>query len=138
MIINKSYPATISHQFSLEVIFKALNKKYFITKFNCFFQVFRNWVTIITQKNGAIVKQHVEMLNLNAKIPIKMPKHAFSDKYFINFFITSILSIYGNIIDNLNIRKILKLEETIQVFIIKENKLHCLESMKERNANFAT
>lgn len=77
------------------------------------------------------------MLNLNAKICMQNSKLAFWDKYLINFFLASMPIIYKRIINNLNMRNILTLQEIVYAFYTKKIKLTNLEVIKKENAHFA-
>lgn len=77
------------------------------------------------------------MLNLNAKIRIQKPELAFRDEYLINFLGASMPSTNEGIIDNLNMRKSLTLEETLRALRTKETELNNLRTIKEESAHFA-
>lgn len=76
------------------------------------------------------------MFNLNIKICVQKLKLACQDKQFTNFFVASMPSIFRRIIDNLNMRNILMLEETVCILCIKEIKLTNLGIIKKESTHF--
>ena len=76
------------------------------------------------------------MLNLNAKIHVQKPKLAFWDKHLTSFLPASMLFTHEGIINNLNMRNILTLEEKVCAPCTKETELTNLGVIKEKNAHF--
>lgn len=100
--------------------------------------VFINFfATVSIQKNIAIIEKYKAILNLNVKIQIQKPKLFFYNKYLINFFLASIPFTYKRIIDNLNMRDTLILNNVICLFQTKKTKFTNLEVIKEENVYFA-
>lgn len=137
MSVDKSHLATILELSSPEEMFEALDKKYSATNSARLRQLLRNCQAISTQKNVAVVEKYEAMLNLNAEIRIQKPELAFRDEHLINFLVASMPSTYEGIIDNLNMRETLTLEETVRALRTKETELNDLGNIKEESANFA-
>ena len=77
------------------------------------------------------------MLNFNLEIRMQKPKFTFCDKNLINFLLANMPSTYEGIINNLNLRNILTLEETVCALCIKKTELNDLGVIKEENIHFA-
>ncbi len=77
------------------------------------------------------------MLNLNPEIFLPKPELAFQDDHLTTFLLVSMLFTYESIINNLNIRDILTLEETVRTLRTKETVLANLDVIKEDSAYFA-
>ena len=138
MSVDKSHLATIRELSTSEKMFEALDKKYSATNATRLRQLFCDCQAISTQKNVTVMGKYEAMLNLNAGIRIQKPELAFRDKHLINFLLASMPSIYEGIIDNLNMRDTLTLDDIVRVFRTKETELTDLGVIKEESAHFAT
>lgn len=138
MSVDKSHLTTILELATPEEMFKALDKNYSATNPARLRQLLCDCKAISTQKNAGVVEKYEAILNLNAAIRIQKPELAFWDEHLINFLVSSMLSSYEGIIDNLNIRDALTLEETVRAFYIKETELNDLKVIKEKSSHFAT
>lgn len=83
------------------------------------------------------MEKYKSMLSLNTKIYMQTPRFAFWNEYLTNFLLANIPSTYKKIINNVNIRNILMLKETICTLYIKKTKLTNLGVIKEENMHFA-
>lgn len=113
-------------------MFEALDKKYSVTNIICLYQLFCNYQAISTKKNVTIIEKYEKMLNFNAEICIQKPELTFQDKHLINFFVTSLSSTYGRIIDNLNMRDTLTLDGAVCAFCTKKPSLSMRGSLKRK------
>lgn len=84
-----------------------------------------------------MIEKYEAILNINTEIQIQKPKLAFCNKHLINFFLTSISSIYEAIIDNLNMRDTLMFDVVVYALWIKKTELTNLEVIKEESVYFA-
>ncbi len=114
MSVDKSHLVTILEISSPKEMFEALDKKYSVTNSARLRQLLRNCQAISTQKNVAVEEKYEVMLNLNAEIRIQKSELTFRDEHLINFLVASMPSTYESIVDNLNMRETLTLEETVR------------------------
>lgn len=84
-----------------------------------------------------MVEKSKSILNLNIEIHIQKPEFAFWVKYLTNFLLASMSFTYKAIINNLNKRNVLTLEEIVYVIYIKKTKFTNFEAIKEEIIYFA-
>lgn len=111
MSVDKTHLATILKLSDPKDMFNALDKKYSATNVARLRQLLSDSQTVSTQKNVGVLQKHEAILNLNAEIRVQKPELAFHDVHLINFLLASMPTTYESIIDNLNMRETLTLED---------------------------
>ena len=137
MSVDKTHLATILELSDPKDMFDALDQKYSASNAARLRQLLRDCQAVSTQKNVGVMEKYESMLNLNAEIRVQKPELAFRDEHLTNFLLASMPSTYEGIIDNLNMRDILTLEETVRALRTKETELTDLGVIKEESAHFA-
>ena len=120
MSVDKFHLATILELSTSKEMFEAFDKNYSATNAARLRQLLRDCQAINTKKNVAVMEKYEEMLNLNAEIHIQKPELAFRDEHLINFLVASMPSTYEGIIDNLNMRDTLTLDDVVRALRTKE------------------
>lgn len=137
MRMDKTYLATILELFDPNNIFDILDWKYSVFNSAHLCQLFCKCQVVSIQKNVRVIEKYKSILDFNVKIRMQKPKLVFWNKYLINFHLASIFFTYEGIIDNLNMRNILMLEEIVCAFYTKKIELTNLEIIKEESMYFA-
>lgn len=135
--VDKTHLATILELSDPRNMFDTLDRKYSASKAARLRQLLRDCQTVSTQKSVGVIEKYESMLNLNAGIRVQKPELAFRYKHLTIFLLASMSATYEGIIDNLNMRNVLTLEETVRALCIKETELTNLGAIKEESAHFA-
>ena len=133
---EKTHLATILELSDPRNMFDIFDQKYSASNVARLCQLFCNCQAVSTQKNVRVMEKYKSTLNLNGEIHVQKLELAFWDEHLTNFLLANMLSIYEGIIDNLNMRNILTLEETVCALCIKKTKLTNLEAIKEESTHF--
>ncbi len=134
--VEKTLLATILELSDPKDMFDALDQKYSASNAARLRQLLCDCQAVSTQKNVEMMEKYESMLNFNEDIRVQKPKLAFRDEHLTNFSLASTPSTYEGIINNLNIRDILTLEETVCALRTKETELTDLGVIKEENEHF--
>ena len=137
MSVDKTHLATILELFDLKDMFNTLDQKYSALNAARLCQLLRNCQAVSTQKNVKVIEKYKSRLNFNAEIRVQKPELTFRDEHLTNFLFTSMPSTYEGIINNLNMRNVLTLEETVCALRTKKTELTDLGAIKEESAHFA-
>lgn len=130
MSVDKTHLATILELSDPGNMFDTLDRKYSASNA-------ARLPRLSTQKNVGVMEKYESMLNLNAEIRVQSSELAFHDAHLINFLMASMPSTYESILDNLNMRDVLTLEEAVRALRTKETELTDIGVIKEESAHFA-
>ena len=137
MSMDKTHLATILELSDPRDMFDTFDQKYSASNVARLHQLLRDCQAVSTQKNVGVMEKYESVLNLNAKIRVRKPELAFRDEHLTNFLLASMPFTYEGIIDNLNMRDALTLEETVRALRTKETELTDLGIAMEESAHFA-
>lgn len=136
MSVDKPHLATVLELSNPRDMFDALDRKYSASNAARLRQLLRDCQAISTPKNVGVMEKYKSMLNLNAEICIQKSELAFRDEHLVNFLLARMPSTCEGIIDNLNMRDVLSLEEIVRALRTKKTELTDLGVIKEESAYF--